>query len=273
MKNLSIALKRFLGNKNTVTFLCIIGAALALYIGYNYRINQATSPVKVAYARETIQPRTEITEDQIAYKKVPASAITKNTIILASQLIGKYTNYNTIIPEGSLFYEEAVIKFEELPDAAFSKVKKGDTVYNFSVDMISTYGNSLFPGNKIDVYYKDINDSGEMMYGQLFSDIEILTVKDNKGVSVFQNSNELGTPSMLLFALPNKMYLILKRAYYLTKFSTAEIVVVPVTETTTADPTITSSYLIQHIETRTADVPQDEIENTYQDSITEDKED
>ena len=35
---------------------------------------------------------------------------------------------------------------------AFAKVKSGEVVYNFPVDMESTYGNSIFPGNKIDIY-------------------------------------------------------------------------------------------------------------------------
>ena len=62
MKNVMIALKRFFSNKNTVTILCVLAIVLVLYFGYNYRINQATQPMMVPYARTEIQPRTLITE-------------------------------------------------------------------------------------------------------------------------------------------------------------------------------------------------------------------
>ena len=54
MGNLSFKLKKFLQNKNTVTF---IGTALILailYFGYNWRINQAITPVRVPCAKVTI---------------------------------------------------------------------------------------------------------------------------------------------------------------------------------------------------------------------------
>ncbi len=268
MKNLTIALKRFIANKNTITFLCIIGAVLVLTIGYNYRINAATSPVVVAYAKVTIQPKTEITEEQIGYKQVPASAITSNVIVNANLIEGKYTNYNTIIPQGSLFYKEAIVSYDALPDAAFSDIKEGYTVYNFPIDMQKSYGNSLFPGNLIDIYFKAVNDSGEIMYGQLYSDVKILAVKDSKGDSVFKNSDELGTPSMLLFAVPNDMYLILKKAAYLTT-SDAELVIVPESVKVDTDPTITSSYLVEFIKAKTAIIPQDKIDSAYNETIEE----
>lgn len=269
MNNIIIGVKRFLSNKNTVTIIGIVVAVLVLYIGYNYRIDQATSPVKVAYAKETIQPKTEITEEMISYMEVPASAIQGDVIISAKEVIGHYSNYNTVIPAGSMFYEDTVVDFDRLPDAAFKDVAEGFTVFNFPVDIESTYGNSLFPGNYIDVYFYCINDAGEVMYGQLYSNIEILAVKDNDGVSVFQSSEELGKPSMLLFAIPNEQYLILKKATYLTE-NDAEIIVVPVTaDVKGTTPKITSSSLVAFIEAKTASVPQDVIDDAYDESTDE----
>ena len=268
MKNIAIALKKFLSNKNTVTIVGIVAAVLILYVGYNYRIDQATSPIRIPYAKVTIQPKTEITEDMIGYVDVPKSAIQGNALRDAYYINGKYSNYNTIIPEGSLFYKETVVAFKDLPDASFSEVKEGYTVYNFSVDMKTTYGNSLFPGNYIDIYFKGVNDSGEVMYGQLYKNIKILAVKDSNGVSVFQNSENIGSPSMLLFAVPNDMYLILKKAAYL-KANDAELVIVPVTQKTTDTPNITSTYLVDFINAKTSSIPQDEIDAAYQDTATE----
>lgn len=259
MSNIITGLKRFLANKNTVTILGVVLAIFVLYVAYNYRINQETTPVRVPYAKVTIQPKTEITEDMVGYMDVPRKALQGNIITSARLVIGEYSNYNTIIPVGSMFYKETVVSFESLPDSAFSDVKEGYTVYNFPVDMESTYGNSLFPGNYIDIYFKGINDSGEVMYGQLFKNIKILAVKTNKGESVFRSSEEFGTPAMLLFAVPNDMYLTLKKAVYLT-VNDSELIVVPVTEEVKTTPGVTSTFLVDFINAKTSSIPQDQID-------------
>ena len=69
--NLKTSMKKFLGNKNTVTILGVVLCLIILYIGYNWRINSQVELVQVPYAKETIQPRTYITEDMIAIKSVP----------------------------------------------------------------------------------------------------------------------------------------------------------------------------------------------------------
>ena len=62
MGNLSGTLKKFMGNKNTVTIVGVLICILVLYFGYNYRINKDTRMVKVPYALEAIQPKTKITK-------------------------------------------------------------------------------------------------------------------------------------------------------------------------------------------------------------------
>lgn len=52
MNNLKASMKKFLGNKNTVTILGIIVCLVVLYIGYNYRINSKVELVQVPYARK-----------------------------------------------------------------------------------------------------------------------------------------------------------------------------------------------------------------------------
>ena len=60
MKKFLVGVKKFFSNKNTVTIVCVLGAILVIYFGYNYRIDQITSPVRVPYAKVEIQPRTEL---------------------------------------------------------------------------------------------------------------------------------------------------------------------------------------------------------------------
>ena len=253
MNNFSNSLKRFFGNKNTVTIIGVLICILVLYIGYNYRIKQATTPIRVPYANQTIQPRTLITADMISYTEVLPSTLKGKYILNANLIINKYSNYNTIIPAGSMFYSDAVINERDLPDSAFGAIPEGYTVVSFPVTMASTYGNSMYPGNYINLYFKAINeDTKKLVFGKLISNIEILDVKDSSGNHVFENTSESRTPAYILFAVPEEQHVLIRKAMYLTRIS-AELIPVPNTATLTEEDTVAldSQALAQFIIERT----------------------
>lgn len=253
MNNFSNSLKRFFGNKNTVTIIGVLICILVLYVGYNYRIKQATTPVRVPYANQTIQPRTLITVDMISYTEVLPSTLKGKYILNANLIINKYSNYNTIIPAGSMFYSDAVINERDLPDSAFGAIPQGYTVVSFPVTMASTYGNSMYPGNYINLYFKAINeDTKKLVFGKLISNIEILDVKDSSGNHVFENTSESRTPAYILFAVPEEQHVLIRKAMYLTRIS-AELIPVPNTATLTEEDTVVldSQALAQFIIERT----------------------
>ena len=171
MKNFGNSLKRFIKNKNTITILGVLVIVGLLYFGYTYQINTQVKPVRVAVAATTIQPRTLIKDDMVTYIEVPQSAITSNVIRSSAAVVGQYSNYNTIIPAGSMFYKETVISADDLPDSAFVDVKEGQRPYQFPVSMESTYGNSIFPGNRIDIYMKAVDEQGQVMVGKLLENV------------------------------------------------------------------------------------------------------
>ena len=51
MGNIMISIKRFLGNKNTVTILGVIIGIAVLYFGYNIRVNRLLSHNKYLMRR------------------------------------------------------------------------------------------------------------------------------------------------------------------------------------------------------------------------------
>ena len=216
MNNLVASAKKFFKNKNVVTIIGVVVILILLYIGYSTQINNAVEPVQVPVATQTIQPRTEITDDMVQMVDMPNVSLSDNVIRSRTQIVGKYSNVNSVIPEGSMFYTDTVISEDELPDAAFAKVKSGEVVYNFPVDMESTYGNSIFPGNMIDIYMKVGNGTDErIMLGKLIENVEVLAVKDSSGRAVFENTSEDRTPAMLIFGLKSDLYTILKKASYM----------------------------------------------------------
>lgn len=268
-------IKKFLSNKNTVTMVCAILAVAVLWIGYNWRVNSAVSPIRVPYAKVTIQPKTEITSDMIAYMDVAAAAVRSNVITDVNKIIGYYSNVNTLIPEGSMFYQSAVVERDSLPDAAILNVPQGEVPYYLGVNMTSTYSNSMVPGNYIDIYVQttttDTDGTNKVMVGKLVENVKILAVKDSDGQDVFENTDELRRPSTIIFSVKEDIHLLLRKASLignLTSAYTVDIVPVPSTvsfyqpEDSDITTSITSEYLREFIEKKSIYIPIEELEDS-----------
>ena len=243
--------KKFLKNKNTVTILGVLACLLILYAGYTMRINQKTALVDVYYAKQTIQPKQLITEEMIGKTSVPESFILGTYYKKYSDIIGKYSNYNTIIAEGSLFYSDLLIEEQNLPDAMLYDVNEGERLVSFPVTTESTYGNSIMPDNKVDIYVKYL-DGNKVVYGEFFDKITILGVKDSAGNNVFENSEEERSPAYAYFSLEEAKYLLFSSLQHIQEYYTAnqiEIVLVPNTmefETNEVTATeVTSEHLYE----------------------------
>lgn len=245
MGNLGGGLSKFLQNKNTVTVIGVVAAILVLFIGYNIRINSKTSPIAVPYAKDDIKGGIQITSDMVGVKEVPASAISDGVLTNQGDIVDKYTRPDSIIPKGSFFYKKIVVEEEQLPANIILKYEKGQVLYNMPVDISSTYGNSIYPENYIDIYLKAVNritdesqvtaDADKIMLGLLVKNVKVLAVKDGSGQPVFANLDEQRTPAMIVFALPEDMYILLKKASYLRTYDST-LIPVPTNESLQEKP-------------------------------------
>ena len=271
MNNLRASLKKFFGNKNVVTILGVLLCLVILYIGYNWRVNSQIKQVEVPYAKVTIQPRTLITEKMVGTMYVPKSfleAATKSTegkkgfYSNVDNIVEKYSNYNTVIAQGSLFYKDLIVAKEDLPDSAFIDIPDGYTVVIYPVDIYKTYANSMPPGSYVNIYYKSLNDNKEVMFGKFISDVKILDVKDSSGKHVFENSEETRVPAYLLFAVPEETHLLIRKALYLKAYE-VELVLVPNTADISKDEEysvhVSSSQIEEFINSKTAFVEVDDL--------------
>ena len=230
MSNILVSLKRFITNKNTITVLGVIVILILLYYGYNKSIKDQTDPVYVPVATQTIQPRTKITDDMVTSIEVPRkflSSIEDNKAVTVTRdIVGKYSAINSVIPMGSIFYADVLITEEQIPDNPFYQVPEGQRPYAMSVTTANTYGNSIFPGNVIDVYMKAVDENGQVMVGRFLEKVEVLAVKDNVGNNVFEDTTANRTPATLLFGVPEDVYILLKKAEYLKSYG-VEVFPVP----------------------------------------------
>ena len=222
-------LKNLLANKNVVTILGAVLIVILLYAFYKWRVNQAINPISVPYAKVTIGPRTQITNEMIGYLDIQQSSMKGQVLTNANtQIVGMYTNVNSTIPEGSLFYEGAVVRFEELADSFLIDMPKDAdgnymTAYNFRVNVETTYGNSIYPGNYVDIYFI-AETEGKIMYGKLASNVKALAVKDGNGNHVFENMTENRTPAQIILAVTEDMSTLLRIA---ESMNDAEVILVP----------------------------------------------
>ena len=222
-------LKSLLANKNVVTILGAVLIVIVLFAFYKWRVNQAINPISVPYAKVTIGPRTKVTNEMIGYLDIQQSSMKGQVLTNANtQIVGMYTNVNSTIPEGSLFYEGAVVRFEELADSFLidmPKDKDGNymTAYNFKVNVETTYGNSIYPGNYVDIYFIAKTD-GKIMYGELATNVKALAVKDSNGNHVFENITENRTPSQIILAVTDELASLLRVA---ESINDAKVILVP----------------------------------------------
>jgi len=218
MGNILVKLKRFLGNKNTITILCVIAGVAVLFFGYSYRVNQAVQPVNIPYALKRMGPKTKIEAEDVGTIKVSGAFVeqTEGLITSKAYLINEewYVHYDTVIPVGGLFYQSQIVKKEEIPDNAFEEIEDGATVFSLSVNSHSTYGNSIMPGNYIDLYLKATDEEGKVIFGKFIESIKVLSVRDSGGNDVFSDSQAERSSSELLFAVKNDLFLLLSEASF-----------------------------------------------------------
>ncbi len=213
MNSTQIKIKKFLGNRNTVTILCAIIGIAVLFVGYTMTVNRAIEPVQVPYANNDIQPRDKITEDDISYMPLAKAALDKmkgSILTDKDDIINHYAATNSLIPNGSLFYSSAVVK--ERPNEAVFEAGPNMRLTFFKVSMDSSYVNSILPDNYIDIY-ASVRDqtTGMPSVGLYIQDVRVLSVKTADGENVFENTEEKRQPAYILVAVTETEFMTLMK--------------------------------------------------------------
>ena len=94
-------------------------------------------------------------------------------------------------------------------------------------------------------------------------------MKDSNGQRVFENTTEARTPAYMLFALPEDMHLLFRKAIYLSNSYDVELILVPNTEKVEkdADVYVSSKDIQDFINDKTKMVSVDEILSSTEDKV------
>ena len=212
--------KKLLANKNVVTILGAILCVLVMYGFYSYEVKKATNKIEIPYAKKEIPARTKITEDMIGYVSITADSLKGNVIRDKNELLGseaRYTNNGAIIPEGSLFYASMIVKESELAGSYLFNVPQGKSAYALNVNMTSTYGNSIYPGKTINLYYNYYDENDTLTIGLLYQEMPVLAVLDAEGRDAFGAIDEVRVPKQVIILVDQKQLRILKAATQLAQ--------------------------------------------------------
>lgn len=257
MGNILVKFKRFLSNKNTVTILCVLGGILVLYIGYNWRVTSATEPVRIPYAKNTLSSRHVITADDIGYMEVANTVVSKmkNVVRNSGQLIGKEVTYGNVVQENSFFFQGDVEdpSTNQGTSALLSNIEDGYTLVYLDVNLHTTFGNAIYPGNYIDLWFEGTDGNRRFIYGKFIQSIRVLDVTDDDGNSVFETGAESRTPAQLLFAVPDELKALLEKAKLV-----GDLVPVPRNKSYSENPgatEVSSSYLENFVLAQSVVIP------------------
>ena len=137
---------------------------------------------------------------------------------------------------------ESMISTRKVPPSML----EGEVITNLG-DIVDKYAAADTVIPKGSLFYK------RSVVGKLISNIEVLAVKDSAGQPVFQNIDENRTPAMVVFAVPEEYFILLKKTEYMRTYDTS-LILVPTNESLKDDPgdlEISSDQLKQWINDHT----------------------
>lgn len=208
MAGLINGIRKILLNRNTVTIIAVIAGVIVLWFFYNMTLNNAINPVRVPVATREILAGELISSDVIEYVEVNRSFLNNASIITSSsQLVGYYVNNGTSIPAGAMFYSNQVVTRDVISQTAFENIPDGYTLYwlNLENGLEDTYANSIYPGDKIDLWISGRDkETGLIIYDEFINSIDVAQVLDSDSKNVFDDA-ENRKPATLGFIITDEM--------------------------------------------------------------------
>lgn len=257
-------------SKELVTIIGVVLIMGILYFTYNYQLNKSLEISKnIPIAARQISAGTKITEEDIETIDVPSSMLSNFDIVTdMDEIIGQYVLYDALVPEGSFFYNATLSADDISPDAMFKDLTENEDAIMMDVSLETTYGNSIMPGNVIDIYAEAVdigaNKDGENEYivGPLVTGAKVLAVLDSNGQNVFADHNEVLSPRWFVFTLSSDIIQTIRKAQKL-QASAYQIELFPVVSgkswNTAGDNTLVSqNYITNLIENATIEIKSEE---------------
>lgn len=168
-------------------------AFVAVFAVYQYTettVQKRLNPTKAYYTAEDIPPHTQIKEEMIWERIVPAESLPPNAVLNKKDIVGRWTAEGYGLPKNSLIYKGKILKTNDMPDSAVLKLKPDESAFPLLVDLETSSGNAIIPDSYVDLYFvTDKTENRKPLSGLLFERIRVTSVKDSQTRNVFDSED------------------------------------------------------------------------------------
>lgn len=180
-----------------IAFVCMLTNIIAFKYYLSKTINLKTTYI----AKNDILPRQQIKTEDLIEIKVPEVYMQTNTWDDKTEIIGRYTSIQGMIPKGSLFYKDMIFTEDELKDLPITKLLEKNTIFTMETNVESL--GSVVDGMYIDIYVS-ISQKGDVpITGTLIHHAELVSIKDHKGKPI-TSDDSTGIPSFIEIGMNRK---------------------------------------------------------------------
>ena len=156
--------------------------AVGNILAFRYYLAKTINLKTTYIAKHDIPPRTQIQTEDLTTIQVPEKYMQAYTWNEKSDIVGKYTTVQGMIPKGSMFYKDMLYNEKEVRDLAITKLQEGMTIFTLEAN-VSALG-SIEEGMYVDIYVSISQKKDVPITGILIRHAEVISIKDHKGLSL-----------------------------------------------------------------------------------------
>ena len=187
--------------KRIILILIQLFIVVGLFVGVNAHSNSIIQPERVLVWSENVNANAEADQDKFyEWKEVPRDAVTNSMVTNLEVLVGQYTAVDVFagdyVTVNQFTDEEALQVFDDKSPADLRRMSVDATI-------ISTLGNTLEPGNRVDlISVIELRREEDPVVTETFlTDISVMSVKDNTGNPVSGDGAQVGRPALITLAV------------------------------------------------------------------------
>ncbi len=224
MGNILNTLKGMLSNKNTITILGVLLGVVAIYFVYDNRVKSTATTMVVYYVKSDITANTQLKKENLGTVTINSSLAKtyKGLVTSEGQIMDGngqyfYVKFDHNLSTGQLLSsEDLVAPSEKLPSKIYNldpEMKQ----FEIPVDVDLTQGNSIAPGNSIDLWIKGKDNNRNVIFTRFIENLEVLDVVDSNWITTAGNVSS--QPKYLITTVDEDTWLLLKKSERLNGYA------------------------------------------------------
>lgn len=188
-------------NKKKSMIVVSVGLVVLLNVsGSLLAVRALSKTVDVLLVKQSLPPRTKITEDHLETVSMPKNTIPMNIYVDQDDVIGKVVSFDASLYKGMFLFKEALEDPLLTSDAPLLRLKENQVAVSMGVDVLKSLGNTLLSGQYVDVVVTLSIKKENPLVETIFSNVRVLSVKDRYGLDMTDPKSQRA-PAVVLLAI------------------------------------------------------------------------